>query len=312
VDGVLITVRAVHLGACVLLAGEFAFALLVAGREGMARVAGLARRQQTIAMYGWLAAVGSGALWLVLEAVNMSGETLARAMTGGAMRVVLDETSFGHVFTLRALVSIALAGVLAWLALARTERARHAIRVVALVLGAALLMTLAFVGHAAAAGHGVIHLIHATADMLHLASAAGWIGALPALVFCLAQPLPVAELIRLTMRFSMLGIVCVVVLAASGAVNALFLVGSFAALAGTPYGRVLVVKLGLFDVMLGLAAVNKRRLTPRLVAGERTAAVTLRRSAMMEVACGVAVIVLVGALGVMAPANHALHAAHGG
>ena len=113
----------------------------------------------------------------------------------------------------------ALAGVLAWLAIARTERARHALRVVALVLGAALLMTLAFVGHAAAAGHGVIHLIHATADMLHLASAAGWIGALPALVFCLAQPLPVAELIRLTMRFSMLGIVCVVVLAASGAVE---------------------------------------------------------------------------------------------
>lgn len=308
----LITVRAVHLGACVLLAGEFAFALFVAGREGMACMAGLARLQQNLAMYAWLAAVASGAMWLVLEAVNMSGETLARAVTDGAIRVVLAQTSFGHVFALRAAVSIALAGVLAWLALARTGRAQHALRIVALVLGAVLLVTLAFVGHAAAVGHGAIHLIHALADMLHLAGAAGWIGALPALVFCLAQPLPVAELTRLTVRFSRLGIVCVVVLAASGAVNALFLVGSFAALAGTPYGRVLLVKLGLFVVMLGLAAVNKRRLTPRLVAGERTAAATLRRNAMLEVACGAAVVVLVAALGVMAPANHSLHAAHGG
>ena len=311
-DGVLITVRAVHLGACVLLGGEFAFALLVAGREGMASVAGLARRQKNLAMYACLVAVASGALWLALEAVNMSGETLARAVKDGVVGVVLDRTSFGRVFALRALVFIALAGVLAWLALARSERARHALRILALVLGGVLLVTLAFVGHAAAADHGAIHAIHATADMLHLAGAAGWIGALPALVFCLAQPLSVAELTRLTMRFSMLGIVCVVVLAASGTVNALFLVGSFAALAGTPYGRVLLVKLGLFVVMLGLATGNKRRLTPRLVAGERNAAATLRRSAMLEVACGVAVIVLVGALGVMAPANHALHAAHGG
>ena len=60
-DGVLITVRAVHLGACVLLGGEFAFALLVAGREGMASVAGLARRQKNLAMYACLVAVASGA-----------------------------------------------------------------------------------------------------------------------------------------------------------------------------------------------------------------------------------------------------------
>jgi putative copper export protein len=63
--------------------------------------------------------------------------------------------------------------------------------------------------------------------------------------------------------------------------------------------------------MLGLAAINKHRLTPRLVGGDVTAATTLRRRARMESALGVAVIVLVGALGVMVPANHALHAGHG-
>ncbi|HWD37172.1 MAG TPA: copper homeostasis membrane protein CopD [Casimicrobiaceae bacterium] len=310
-DGVLITVRAVHFGACVLLAGEFAFALLVAGHERLERVPRLARRQRGLALYAWLVAVASGALWLVLEAANMSGETLARAVAEGAVRVVLDRTSFGHVFALRALVSLALVGVLAWLALARGERARHALRLVALLLGIVLLVTLAFVGHAAAAGHGAIHVVHSAADMLHLLAAGGWLGALPALTFCLAQPLPVAELGRLTLRFSTLGIVCVVVLAASGSVNALFLVGSFAALTGTPYGRVLLVKLGVFAVMLGLAAINKQRLTPRLVGGDVAAATTLRRRARMESALGVAVIALVGALGVMVPANHALHAGHG-
>jgi putative copper resistance protein D len=216
------------------------------------------------------------------------------------------------VFALRALMSIALVGVLAWLGIARDEYTRHALRVAALALGGAMLVTLAFVGHAAAVGHGTIHVVHATADTLHLAAASGWIGTLPALVYCLAQPLPVTDLARLTLRFSTLGLVCVVALAASGVVNALFLVGSFAALADTPYGRLLLVKLGVFAAMIGLAAVNRYRLTPRLVGGEAAAAATLRRNALMEIACGLVVIAIVGALGVMVPANHAMHAAHGG
>jgi putative copper resistance protein D len=309
----LVAVRAVHFAACVLLAGGFAFALVVARRDGLERVPGLARRLQRDAVSAWLAALASGALWLVLEAANMSGTTLARAAVDGSVRVVLDRTSFGHVFALRTAVMVVLFGALVWLELARVERARHALRIVALLLGGVLLVTLAFVGHAAAAGHDAIHVVHAAADMLHLTGAAAWIGALPALAFCLAQPVvPVADLARLTLRFSTLGVVCVVVLAASGVVNALFLVGSFPALAGTPYGRVLLVKLGLFALMLGLAAFNKRSLAPRLVAGDAAAAATLRRSVRAEIACGVAVIVLVGALGVMAPANHALHPAHGG
>jgi len=312
VDGALIAVRAVHFGACVLLAGEFAFVLLVAGRRGLARVPGLARRLRKVSVLAWLAALVSGASWIVLEAANMSGTAVARAVADGAIRIVVGQTSFGHVFAWRALVMLALIGVLAWLALARRESARHALRIAALALGVVTLATLAFVGHAAAAGHGAIHLVHSAADMLHLLAAGGWVGALPALVYCLAQPLGAAELARLTLRFSTLGFVCVLVLAASGAVNALFLVGSFAALAGTAYGRVLLAKLGVFALMLGLAALNRRRLTPRLVGGEVAAAATLRRSALMEIACGVAVIVLVGALGVIAPANHALHAAHGG
>jgi copper resistance protein D len=46
------------------------------------------------------------------------------------------------------------------------------------------------------------------------------------------------------------------VLIASGLINSWYLVGAFAALLGTLYGRLLLVKLSLFFGMLVLAAAN--------------------------------------------------------
>jgi copper resistance protein D len=69
----------------------------------------------------------------------------------------------------------------------------------------------------------------------------------------------------LTRRFSTLGIVSVGVLVATGIINSWVLVGSVPALVGTDYGRLLLVKVALFFVMMAIAGVNRLRLTPRLV-----------------------------------------------
>jgi putative copper resistance protein D len=312
VDAPLVTVRALHIGACMLAAGELAFALLVARRDVAPRVPGLARRLRISTACAWLIALASGTAWVALEASRMSGAPIANALVDGTLGVVLRQTSFGRVFALRALVLIALGVVLAWLAVARGGRARHALRLDALALASAALVSLALVGHAAAAGPGAIHVAHAVADVLHLAAAGAWLGALPALAFCLARPLPVADLARLTLRFSTLGVACVALVVATGVVNAVFLVGSWPALFTSAYGRMLLAKLAIFAIMLALAAVNRQRWTPRLAGGDAVAARRLRRNAMLEIAGGLAVIAIVGALGTMVPANEAAHAMHGG
>jgi putative copper export protein len=61
-----------------------------------------------------------------------------------------------------------------------------------------------------------------------------------------------------------MGYAAVALLAATGAINTLLLVGNVDSLAGTPYGRLLSLKILLFSVMVVLALINRFRLLPRL------------------------------------------------
>jgi putative copper resistance protein D len=110
-------------------------------------------------------------------------------------------------------------------------------------------------------------------------------------------------------RFSALGVASVTTLLATGIVNAWILVGSFRALAVTEYGRLLMLKLVVFAVMLVLAAVNRFWLTPRLVvaSGDERRLEALRqltRNSVIEVALGFSIFAIVGLLGTLHPAIH--------
>ena len=101
-------------------------------------------------------------------------------------------------------------------------------------------------------------------------------------------------------------------LLATGIVNGWLLVGGIPALAGTDYGRLLLIKLALFVAMVVIAAFNRLRLTPRLVraAGAAIAPVkgdglrALARNSMIEATLGLAIVVIVGALGTTPPGSH--------
>ena len=70
---------------------------------------------------------------------------------------------------------------------------------------------------------------------------------------------------------------------------------------GTPYGRLLSIKLLAFVAMLGLAALNRYRFTPALAEGNESARPWLLRSVAAESAAGLAVLALVAWLGTLAP-----------
>jgi putative copper resistance protein D len=103
-----------------------------------------------------------------------------------------------------------------------------------------------------------------------------------------------------------MGYVAVALIALTGAINSLLLVGSFEGLVGTPYGRLLGLKILLFSVMVGLALINRFRLLPRLRHEPQPAApiVALARSVLFEQALGFAVLAVVSVLGTWPPAIH--------
>ena len=108
--------------------------------------------------------------------------------------------------------------------------------------------------------------------------------------------------ISATRRFSVVGIVSVATLLASGLVNSWNLLSGPRDLVTTDYGRLIALKIGLFAAMLAIAAVNRFYLTPRLP--ERTALRALQRNSLAEIFLGVCVLLCVGILGTRAPTAH--------
>jgi putative copper export protein/mono/diheme cytochrome c family protein len=307
----LVAARALHFGSAMLVFGELLFVWAVASSAWQRAVAAqpdrggaLERHVHVVSAWALLVSLASGAAWLAIEAASMAGTTLARALDGRTLSLVLRETEFGHVWLLRAVLLVILAMSVIGIRRAKNDAARARRMPIALLLAAIYLATLAWAGHAAAAMQGALRALHLASDTSHALAAGAWLGALPALGYCLASAQPNDAIARVTRRFSVLGVISVSALLVTGIVNACFLVGSFAALFGTPYGRVLIVKLAVFAAMLAIAATNRWRLTPQLASDNASARRSLRRNATLEIAGGVAIVAIVGALGTMIPGAH--------
>ncbi len=308
----LIAARAVHVAASMAAAGAILFRLWVAtpalrGVEAPWRDA-LDRQLRGIAWASLAVVLVCAAAWLLLVAAEVSERPLGEALGSGALATVLASTRFGHVWTARIAVALAL-GVY----LLRTKPAQpfSLPGCAAAALAAALMGVLALMGHGGATpgAPGIVHLI---ADVAHAVAAGVWVGALLPFVLLLgaarrAAGAPALSVARAaTRRFSNLGIASVAILLVTGIVNTLFLVGSVPALFGTPYGQFLSLKILLFLVMVAFAAANRLTWTPELSTGRAAAAMRrLQRNASIEAGLGLAIVAIVGALGTIPPALHA-------
>jgi putative copper resistance protein D len=306
-------VRAVHFAATTAIAGALVFRAVVADpalrsqREARALIESQIRK---LAWIGLIVATASGIAWVVLLTMSLSGESCGEAIMSGALSDVLTLTQFGLVAQVRLALALAL-GVC--LALDRFAPARW------FALGAALCLiaSIAWTGHAASTPYELGY-VHLAADALHLYGASAWIGGLLPLALLLrsGQRFHVSAWAKLELdvarRFSSLGIAGVAALIVSGIINAWILVGSFRALVLTPYGWLLMVKLAVFAAMLAFAAVNRVWLTGELASppgseGHGAALSLIARNTRIEIALGLIVFAIVGALGTMHPAAHLVH-----
>jgi copper resistance protein D len=317
--------RAVHFAAAISAAGVVLFVVCIAepafgkASDCARMMAGLRSCLARIAWSSLFLTVLSGAAWLVLTAATMSGRPLTDVYSHGIIPIVLAQTDFGNDWLARFLIAGMLAGAFVPL-FSSTGAKSLRLKAAAVILAAALVGSLAFAGHAIGA-EGLESVLHPAADVLHLIAASAWVGALVPLALLLgmtgedAATLAVAR--SATLRFSTLGIASVATLVATGLVNSWYLVGSIEALTGTGYGRLLLIKLALFVLMVGIAAFNWSQLTPRLtqnadLGAARNARRQLRRNAVIEAAAGAIIIGIVAVLGTLPPASHAQHEAAAG
>lgn len=315
----LVYARAIHFATTLQVAGVAFFLVFIAepafrGANDDTAVAATVRRRLT-----WLARISlafaliSGAAWFDLTAAAMSGQPVADVFSQGVWWTVLSETTFGNDWLVRFVLACLLAALFDPSLSERRTRSTS-IKSALVISAAAFAGSLAWSGHAAG-GIGVEAIVHPIADVLHLVAAAAWLGALIPLALLLKSTgqddgaLAIAR--TATLRFSTLGVASVATILATGTINTWYLAGSISALVDTDYGRLLLIKIALFFVMVAIAAINRLRLTPRLVQGTNVIAAPavrqLRRNAMLEATAGAVILGIVGLLGTLPPGSHANH-----
>lgn len=304
----LIIARSAQIAASILLAGIFAFEVVTLGpvrRAGSDDLNELERQFSQLALWSLLAALLSALLWLGLEVASMSGLSFGKAFSGTAWRTLLFETEFGRVWQVRLGLS-AVTFALAAFTLAQDQMRRGLLPVLWL-LSVVLLVSLAWISHAAAARVQPLGLL---GDALHLFAAGAWIGGLAPLVIFLTRARASFTLgecaAPVLKRFSTLSLSCVSILAGSGISNSWLLVGSIPALFTTRYGWLLLFKLTLFGILVGFGVRNRFVIKTKLLNAPASSDLLtqLRRNVIWEACLGLAVMIIVACLGVMPPARH--------
>ncbi|MEV6506354.1 copper resistance protein CopC [Streptomyces sp. NPDC051642] len=210
-------------------------------------------------LMGWWTLLAATVALLILRAPYEAGTGLATAFEPSAIPKTLTSRP-GSALAARVLLIAATAFFL--LRLRGRERFGRVALGTGAVLAVGLALTWASAEHASA---GIQVPVAMTSAVLHLLAMSVWLGGLTALLTVLYRSsdldaAPVA-------RFSRLAFASVTVLVVTGIYQSWRGLGSWNALTGTSYGRILLVKLGAVTLLLAVAGWS-RRWTGRMVEAE--------------------------------------------
>ncbi|MGH9227287.1 MAG: FixH family protein [Acidimicrobiales bacterium] len=261
------------------------------------------------------------AWWVALAATVLSIPLQAAYAAGGSLADAFDPSVIGDELGARTgrawLVRLALLAVVAVVGprLARRATERGTETLAAVVGGGlALLATITVTGHAMS---GDLVGLAVVTDIVHLSAVSVWLGGLALLLGAVLWPsggVADGRAESVVARFSDVAFGAVMVIVASGVVQAWRQLGSWDALVDTSYGRLLLVKVGFVTLMAAAAAASRSWVRQRAQArtaalalspGPGATAVTpsgraplsvLRRSVAVEVGLAVAVLATTAAL----------------
>ncbi|MGH3865502.1 MAG: copper resistance protein CopC [Pseudonocardiaceae bacterium] len=231
-----------------------------------------------VILVGWAGLLAASTGTLLLQGPYGNGLGLDRLLDSEIISATLD-SRLGVALTAR-LALLALTGgylvlLCAWLGhLRRRGRVWFSALGVALALG--LASTWAAADHAAVGRQPALAL---PVDVVHLLAMGLWLGGLVTLVVILRPAgtsnagVPVTPE-RAVYRFSSMATGSIVILISTGSYQSWRQLGSWAAFGSTDYGRLLLVKIGIFALMLGVASRSHSWVTrhrrPRVGVGAAT------------------------------------------
>jgi putative copper resistance protein D len=303
----LVIARWIHFASVFMLFGSSFFWFYEGAERSSAGPGGLPRAVRATTLLLRIAApiaAISGIAWLACILINMARD-FHSVVDPEDLRLLFFETPFGTVSFLR-LALLAAAVVVAFL----PGRGRGPFAALVPV-SAVLLITQAWFGHSAD-GVGLYRAAMIAVYAIHTIAAAAWAGGLPALLFALIEQrrFGLSEQARactldICSRFSLMAMIAVTLVVASGIANAGFRVsGSFGKLFDSAYGDVLLKKVAIVAAMLALAYLNRFVLTPKLRAAPlkgMTQITKLRYSLAIDVVLGALVLGASAILGITMP-----------
>lgn len=260
-DGVVISLKAITYGALLVAAGSILVGVTIDGvplkeRRFLRR---LAAALVPVILFALMAR-------LMLEAVFLAGNDWTAAVDVQLLGL-LATGSLGKALGLEGLGAVLLVGGL----MRGASGAAVSLAGVALIVGA-----FAVGGHVSNTPGALDNLLLA----IHMLCLAFWVGIFLPLERLSHQPGDAAA--RVAEDFGDKAPVAVGLLLVAGALTLDQLTGGIVAALQTPYGQLFALKLAAFAGVLWLAALNKRRYTPALVAGHPGARRRLRRSLHIE------------------------------
>jgi copper transport protein len=245
VGAVYAVVRFAAFAALVLLVGGFAFVTLFwpAG-------AGLARTRRLL-WSAWGVALVTTAVGIPVQGVYSAALPLSKVVSSTVLSGVLDER-FGQAWSARLVILALMAAVLV-----ATGRPALSPALVGAggVLCVGLMLTVGLAGHAATQDLVPLALV---SDVIHLLAVSVWLGGLALLAVAVLPRRLADELSSVVPRFSRAAFWAVITILATGSFQSWRQVRSTAALTDTTYGRLLIVKVLLFGLLVALGGLSRR------------------------------------------------------
>ncbi len=232
-------------------------------RSGLTGHDHLMRRMRILFGIGIAVVIAGSITELLLRAAEMSGAPI-RSIVPLLPAVVL-KTHYGKLWLIRMAV---LAFITVLLLTTKTSRDSEAVLVLLFVCTAVIAATESATGHAADAGDFTSAEFM---DWMHLLGALCWGGGLLALSLMPASAAPEQDgkaanaIAHAAAQFSRIAGISVVIILITSLYHAWAYVGSIEALEETFYGRIVTVKMGLFFLLLVLAAFNRYLGVPALM-----------------------------------------------
>ncbi|HEX3402335.1 MAG TPA: CopD family protein [Acetobacteraceae bacterium] len=289
--------RGTHVAGLVSLFGTLVFLTLVVpsaiAEAGVDATHLLRLRLLHLARFSAALALIIGIAWITVESAVIAGAGSV-AMTLHALPIVALRTQFGQWLLVRSVLLVAILLLL---------RPWRAVNTIAMVLAAIALAVQPVLGHAGALG-GSIGTTLIISEVLHLLAAGAWLGSLLPL-FITIGTLAHNAAATACRSFTPVGLSAVLALVGTATVQITEFMGGLPGLFGTGYGQVALVKLGLFVVLLALAALNRLALTERLAGTASDAARRhMRISVAVEAVLGTLVVLTAGFLSSHTPGTH--------